>query len=98
MSTTTEFAELHRLIGDLRRCVTAVASKYGDSPATRRVVNDAERILLDVDRLDIDAEELQMRHGVTRQEPGPEKIGIPDTQYGTDFWQDVADEGLGGYR
>ena len=27
-----------------------------------------------------------------------EKIGIPDTQYGREFWQDVADEGLGGYR
>jgi hypothetical protein len=98
MSTTTEFAELHRLIGDMRRCVTAVASKYGDSPATRRVVNDADRILLDIDRLEIDAEELGMRHGVPQQTPGTEKIGIPDTQYGSEFWQDVADEGLGGYR
>jgi hypothetical protein len=98
LSTTTEFAELHNLIGDMRRCVTTLAAKYGDSPAMRRVMNDAERILNDIDRLDIDAEELEMRHGVTRQQQGAEKIAIPDTQYGTEFWQDVADEGLGGYR
>jgi hypothetical protein len=46
---------LHELIGSLRRCVTSLASRYGDSPATRRIVNDAERILNDIDRLDIDA-------------------------------------------
>ena len=98
MSTTTEFAELHNLIGDMRRCVTTLAAKYGDSPALRRVTNDAERILNDIDRLDIDAEELEMHHGITRTKPGTEKIPVPDTQYGTEFWQDVADEGLGGYR
>ena len=40
MSTTTELAELHHLIGSLRRCVTSLQSKYGDSPHTRRIVND----------------------------------------------------------
>ena len=64
MSSTTEFAELHELIGSLRRCVTSLASRYGDSPATRRIVNDAERILNDIDRLDIDAEELELARGV----------------------------------
>ena len=68
MSSTTELAELHDLIGNLRRCVTSLASRYGDSPATRRIVNDAER------------------------------IPIPDTQYDTDFWRGVDDEGLGGTR
>ena len=64
MSSTTELAELHELIGSLRRCVTSLASRYGDSPATRRIVNDAERILNDIDRLDIDAEELELARGV----------------------------------
>ena len=27
-----------------------------------------------------------------------EKIGIPDTQYDSDFWRDVDDEGVGGHR
>lgn len=98
MSTTTELTELHALIGDMRRCVTTLSAKYGDSPATRRIVNDAQRILNDIERLDIDAEELEQRHGITRQKQGAEKISIPDTQYGSEFWQDVADEGLGGYR
>jgi len=97
LSSTTEFTELHELIGDLRRCVTALVSRYGDSPATRRIVNDAEGILNAVDRLDIDAEELELGRRVTRHKQ-PEKIPIPDTQYDSDFWRDVDDEGVGGQR
>ena len=73
MSSTTELAELHELIGSLRRCVTSLASKYGDTPATRRIVNDAERILNDIDRLDIDAEELELARGVSHHHHGGEK-------------------------
>ncbi len=98
MSTTTELAELHHLIGGLRRCVTSLKSRYGDSPAMRRIVNDAERILNDIDRLDIDAEELELARGVSRHPHVVERIAIPDTQYDTDFWRDVDDEGLGGTR
>ncbi|OBK74664.1 hypothetical protein [Mycobacterium sp. 1274761.0] len=97
MSSTTEFAELHELIGGLRRCVTSLASRYGDSPAMRRIVNDAERILNDIDRLDIDAEELELTRGVTRHRHSAEKIAIPDTQYDSTFWRDVDDEGVGGH-
>lgn len=93
MSTTTEIDQLHELIGGLRRCVTSLASRYGDSPAMRRIVNDAERMLNDLDRLDIDAEELNIARGVSHQHHTSEKIGIPDTQYASDFWQDVDDEG-----
>ena len=59
----------------------------------RRIVNDAERILNDIDRLDIDAEELNLVRGVSHHHHAAEKIGIPDTQYASDFWQDVDDEG-----
>ncbi len=97
MSSSTEFAELHELVGGLRRCVTSLASRYGDTPATRRIVNDAERILNDLDRLDIDAEELELSRGVTRPSETVEKIAIPDTQYDSDFWRDVDDEGVGGH-
>ena len=90
MSSSREFAELHELIGGLRRCVTSLASQYGDGPATRRMVND-------IDRLDIDAEELELTRGVTRQRQPAEKIAIPDTQYDSDFWRDVDDEGVGGH-
>ncbi|TGD89806.1 hypothetical protein BayCH28_04245 [Mycolicibacterium sp. CH28] len=94
MSTTTELTELHHLIGGLRRCVDSLKSKYGDSPAMRRIVNDAERILNDVELLDIDADELAL----TQQTAviSGEKIAIPDTPYDTAFWRDVDDEGVGG--
>ena len=95
--SSTEFAELHELIGGLRRCVSSLASRYGDTPAMRRVVNDAERILNDIDRLDIDAEELELTPGVSSHKHSAEMIGIPDTQYDTDFWRDVDDEGVGGH-
>jgi nitrogen-specific signal transduction histidine kinase len=98
LSTTTELDQLHELIGGLRRCVTSLASRYGDSAAMRRIVNDAERILNDIDRLDIDTEELEVARGVSHHHHVGEKIGIPDTQYARDFWQDVDDEGLGGTR
>lgn len=51
----------------------------------RRIVNDAERILNDIDRLDIDAEELDLVRGFSHHHHVGEKIGIPDTQYASDF-------------
>ncbi|MBV8861652.1 MAG: hypothetical protein JO082_06700 [Mycobacterium sp.] len=95
MSSTTELAELHELIGALRRCVTSLRSRYHDTPAMRRVVNDVERILNDVELLDIDAGELDLaRHALAH--PG-DKIAIPDTEYDSEFWRDVDDEGVGGH-
>ena len=96
MSTKTELTELHELIGSMRRCVTALASKYGNTPATRRIVNDAERIFDDIDRLHIDAEELELAPELTQHKQFGERIPIPDTQYDTDFWRGVDDEGVGG--
>ena len=96
MSATTELTELHELIGSLRRCVTSIASKYGNTPATRRIVNDAERILNDIDRLDIDAEELELARGLTQHHHSGEKIPIPDTPYADDFWGDEGDRGVTG--
>ena len=95
MSSTAEREELNELSGALLKCVTSLASKCGDTPAMRRLVNDAERILNGVDRLDIDVEELELTRGHT---PSVEMIQIPDTQYDTDFWRDVDHEGIGGHN
>ncbi|UQX10821.1 hypothetical protein [Candidatus Mycobacterium methanotrophicum] len=95
MSSATELAELHALIGGLRRCVTSLSSRYRDAPAVRRVVNDVQRILNDVELLDIDAGELDLARHIL-EEPA-EKIAIPDTQYDAEFWRDADDEGVGGY-
>ncbi len=96
MSSTTELAELHDLIGGLRRCVTSLRSRYGDSPAMRRIALDAERIISDVDLLDNDLHDLDLSR-CTEQHSG-EKIPVPDTQYASDFWRDVDDEGVGGHQ
>jgi len=38
-----------------------------------------------------------MTRGVSPRRSAAEKIAIPDTDYGRDFWQDVDDEGVGGH-
>ena len=95
MSSTTELAELHELIGGLRRCVSSLKARYGDSPAVRRVVIDADRILGDVELLDTDVSELDLMRATVQQ--SGEKIAIPDTEYERDFWRDVDQEGVGGH-
>ncbi|MBU3686079.1 MAG: hypothetical protein EBU23_05090 [Mycobacteriaceae bacterium] len=96
MSKATELAELHHLVGSLRRCVMSLRSRYGDDPAMRRVVIDTERILSDVELLDMDATELEFSAHVVV--PGGEKIPVPDTPYDHDFWRDIDDEGVGGHN
>jgi hypothetical protein len=61
----------------------------------RRLLNDTDRLLNDVERLEIDADELDLGREAAKQQTG-EKIPVPDTQYDTDFWRDVDDEGVGG--
>ena len=94
MSITTEVDELQQLVANLRRCVTALAATYGDCPAIRRVVNDAEYILNGIHRLEIDLDELELA-GVLTQATR-QMVQIPDTQYDHDFWRDVDHEGIGG--
>jgi hypothetical protein len=92
---TAELSELHDLIGGLRRCVSSLKARYGDSPAMRRIVIDADRILSDVELLDTDVSELDLARATVQQ--SGDKIFIPDTQYDSDFWRDVDDEGVGGH-
>lgn len=56
---------------------------------------DAERILADVQLLESDAGELDLQRWAA--ERAQEKIAIPDTEYDSEFWRDVDDEGVGGH-
>jgi len=96
VSTAPELAELHNLIGGLRRCANSLKARYGDSPAMRRIVIDADRILSDVELLDTDVSELDLARATVQQ--SGEMITIPDTQYDSEFWRDVDDEGGGGHN
>jgi hypothetical protein len=91
LSTTTEVDELHQLIQRMRRCVTSLVSTHGDSSAMRRIANDVER-------LEIDVEELALTRGLSQPNGPSERIQIPDTEYHIDFWRDVDHEGIGGQR
>ncbi len=95
MSRATELAELHQLIGSLRRCVNSLQHRYGDQPAMRRVMIDTDRIMGDLEILEMDASELEH---ASHHVGGPaEKIPVPDTPYDREFWRDVDDEGVGGH-
>ena len=96
MSKAAELAELHHLIGNLRRCVNSLQDRCGDAPAMRRVVIDTERIISDLELLELDAGELELAaHTVVFS---GEKIQVPDTPYDREFWRDVDDEGVGGHN
>ena len=96
MSKAAELAELHHLIGNLRRCVNSLQDRYGDAPAMRRVVIDTERIISDLELLELDAGELELAaHTVVFS---GEKIQVPDTPYDREIWRDVDDEGVGGHN
>ncbi|WP_420329663.1 hypothetical protein [Mycobacterium lepromatosis] len=79
----------------MRWSVASLKTRYGDSPAIRRIAIDADRILSDVELLDADISELDLARATVQQ--SSEKIAIPDTQYDSDFWRDVDDEGVGGH-
>jgi len=91
--TTTEIMELRRTIGQLRQCVGSLRARYGDAPAVRRLSNDIER-------LDIDAVELDEAQPAPIQRTGAaqENIVVPDTPYDESLWQGADDEGVGGYQ
>jgi len=96
MSKATELAELHQHIGNLRRCVNSLQERYRDAPQMRRVIIDTERIIADLELLEMDAGELELAmHTVVFS---GEKIQVPDTPYDREFWRDVDDEGVGGHN
>ncbi|ASR37512.1 hypothetical protein BAY61_23720 [Prauserella marina] len=91
--STTEMSELRRTIGQLRQCVGALRARYGEAPAVRRLANDVER-------LDIDAVELDQTDPVPAQRPAdrPEVVKVPDEPYDPALWEGADDEGVGGYQ
>ena len=94
MPIAAELAELQHLIGNMRCCVTALQDRYGDAPAMRRVMIDTDRILGDLEILEMDAGELE--HAAHIVVATGEKVQVPDTPYDREFWRGIDDEGVGG--
>jgi hypothetical protein len=95
LSTASELDELHRRIGSVRQCVASLQSQCGDIAPMRCIVNDADRLGNDIDRLDIDTGELDAGRAAPQMHAG-DKIAMPDAQYDTDFRRGADDEGVGG--
>jgi len=91
MAETAELTTLHRALDQLRSCVGEVRGRYGDIPAVKRLVGDVERI-------DIDASELDtVPPPAEPAKPAPVQW-IDDTPLDPAMWADADDEGIGGYH
>ena len=87
MSETAELLSLRRAINDVRSCVAVLRDRHGDVPSVQRLVGDVER--LDLDAADLD---LPPRPAVLEVVPlGSEPID-------PSIWADADDEGVGGYH
>ena len=86
--TRSDIAELRYAVGQLRQSIGVLRSHYGDANMVRRLENDLERLVIDADELE--------------QSPPPEVTRRPeDTIYAPDSksdeaaWMGAQDEGLG---
>jgi hypothetical protein len=95
MPTKTAVEKMHHLLADLQHCVAALESTHGDSPAMRRIVNDAHMIRNGIHRLEIDLEELGPTSALVPCAGPADMIQISDTDYDASFGQDVDHEGVG---
>ncbi len=87
--TRSEIEELRFAVGQLRQCVGALRTHYGDANPVRRLENDLER-------LSIDAEEFEHTPPPevdTRRQQ--EVIYVPDSKSDEAAWMGAQDEGLG---
>ena len=90
MAASTELTTLHRRVDELREVVDGIRARYGDVPAVRRLLGDIERI-------DLDASELDALTPIVS--PAQDEIHlIDDTPPDPSLWAGADDEGLGGYQ
>ena len=92
MNTANTVEELHRLINEALRCVSALQATHGHTTAMRRVANNAQQIRNGIERLEIDLDDLHQHTAC----PAPvAMVQIADTVYDADFWRGVDHEGVG---
>ncbi|MCW2732337.1 MAG: hypothetical protein JWR13_3153 [Mycobacterium sp.] len=95
MPTTITVEKLQHLLADLMQCVTSLHSTYGDTPAMRRIINDANGIRNGIHRLQIDVDDLGLTSAVIPCTRSAQMIQISDDDYDVSFWRDVDHEGVG---
>jgi hypothetical protein len=95
MPTKTAVDKLHSLLVELQHCVALLESTCGDTPAMRRIANDAQTIHNGIHRLEIDLEELGLTSALVPCAGSADIVKISDTDYDASFWRDVDHEGVG---
>jgi hypothetical protein len=86
-----DVSALRALIEQAQAHVEALRRASRDHPGVRRLVNDLDRLAIDVD-------EVAGTAVVPAPTPAAEPVPVPDTPYAPDFWHGADDEGVGGYR
>ena len=87
MAETAELMSLRRAINDVRGCVEVLRDRHGDVPSVRRLVGDVER--LDLDAADLDLPPLLAV---------PEVVPLGSEPIDPSIWAGADDEGVGGYH
>ncbi|TQM83737.1 hypothetical protein FHX81_6164 [Saccharothrix saharensis] len=86
-----DVSALRALIEQAQAHVESLRRASRDHPGVRRLVNDLDRLAIDVD-------EVAGTAVVPAPTPPAEPVPVPDTPYAPDFWHGADDEGVGGYR
>jgi hypothetical protein len=92
MIQATALGSLHANLDQLRVCVGQLRDSYGDIPAVRRLTGDVDRMTIDASELDV----LPMPTPVITTPP--QVTMLNDEPFDSAMWADADDEGLGGYR
>ncbi|MCP2241544.1 hypothetical protein [Lentzea aerocolonigenes] len=88
--TRDDITEIRALVRRLCERTTALRARSGRDPVVRRLVNDVERIAIDLDELD------DHFGPVPRQRE--DVVIVSDTPYDPALWHGADDEGVGGHR
>ncbi|WP_039803243.1 hypothetical protein [Nocardia araoensis] len=86
--TRSEFAELRYAVGQLRQSIGVLRTQYGDASTVRRLENDLERLVIDADELE-QSPPPEVRHRAQ------DVIYVPDSKSDEAAWMGAQDEGLG---
>ena len=89
MAFSSELSVLHRTVDELRTIIGSVRSRYGDIPAVKRLLGDVDRIDLDASELD-DITPPAVATGPVQE--------IDDRPHDPSLWAGADDEGLGGIQ
>ncbi|MGX1762940.1 hypothetical protein ACWIGW_06310 [Nocardia brasiliensis] len=86
--TRSEIAELRYAVGQLRQSIGALRTHYGDANMVRRLENDLERLVIDADEIE------QAPPPAVKRRP-QDTIYVPDSKSDEAAWMGAQDEGLG---